>query len=216
MAATAERIVDTPASAPMPAPGRRAVQPDDQVVLLNQADWSDYERLLEIRGESAIPRLTFIDGVLELMTPSWYHESDKKTIARLIETWALEMDVALRGAGSWTIKSTLAKRGAEPDECYLLEPIETEPSRPDIAIEVVRTSGGLNKLEVYRALEVPEVWFWQQGRLQFYGLEGEQYQRLQRSGKLPQLNPALIESCMGAPTQTEAIRQLRRSLEQGR
>jgi len=215
MAATAERIVDRPASlasAPMPAPAHRAAQPDDQIVLLNQADWSDYERLLEIRGESAIPRLTFIDGVLELMTPSWYHESDKKTLARLIETWALEMDVALGGAGSWTIKSTLAKRGAEPDECYLLEPIEKEPSRPDIAIEVVRTSGRLNKLEVYRALEVPEVWFWQQGQLQFYGLEGDQYQRLERSGMLPQLDPALIESCMNAPTQTEAIRQLRRVL----
>jgi Uma2 family endonuclease len=213
MAATAERIADTTASATMPAPAGRAVQPDDQIVLFNHADWSDYERLLEIRGESAIPRLTFIDGVLELMTPSWYHESDKKTLARLIETWALEMDVALGGAGSWTITSELAEKGAEPDECYLLEPIEKEPSRPDIAIEVVRSSGGLNKLEVYRALEVPEVWFWQQGRLQFYGLEGDQYQRLERSRKLPQLDPALIESCMEAPTQTEAIRQLRRALQ---
>ena len=213
MAATAERIADTPASAPMPTPAHGAAQPDDQIVLLNHADWSDYERLLEIRGESAVPRLTFIDGVLELMTPSRYHEFDKTILGRLIETWAIEVGVAMDGAGSWTIKSKLAKRGAEPDECYLLEPIETEPSRPDIAIEVVRTSGGLNKLEVYRALEVPEVWFWQQGRLQFYGLEGDQYQRLERSGKLPQLDPALIESCMGAPTQTEAIRQLRRALK---
>ena len=213
MTATAERITDTPADTPAPAPARRATPPDDQIVRLNQADWSDYERLLEIRGESAaIPRLTFIDGVLELMTPSWNHEFDKTTLARLIETWALEMDVALGGAGSWTIKSKLAKRGAEPDECYLLEPIAKEPSRPDIAIEVVRTSGGLNKLEVYRVLEVPEVWFWQHGRLQFYGLEGDQYQQLERSRKLPQLDPALIESCMGAPTQTEAIGQLRRSL----
>jgi len=215
MAATAERIADRPASlasAPMPAPAHQAARPDDQIVLFNDADWSDYERLLEIRGESAIPRLTFIDGVLELMTPSWYHDWDKTTLARLIETWAIEVGVAMDGAGSWTIKSTLAKRGAEPDECYLLEPIEKEPSRPDIAIEVVRTSGRLNKLEVYRALEVPEVWFWQQGQLQFYGLEGDQYQRLERSGMLPQLDPALIESCMNAPTQTEAIRQLRRVL----
>ncbi|NEX15905.1 MAG: hypothetical protein C1943_04520 [Halochromatium sp.] len=63
MAATAERIADTAASAPMPAPAHRAAQPDDQIVLLNHADWSDYERLLESRGESAVPRLTFIDGV---------------------------------------------------------------------------------------------------------------------------------------------------------
>ncbi len=71
---------------------------------------------------------------------------------------------------------------------------------------------GLNKLEVYHALEVPEVWFWKHARLQFYGLEGDQYQNLERSRLLPHLDPALIESCMGAPTQTEAIRQLRLSL----
>ncbi|MFP4063016.1 MAG: Uma2 family endonuclease [Halochromatium sp.] len=212
MAAIAERIADTPADGSAPATVDRAEQPDDQIVQLAQADWSDYERLLEIRGESASPRLTFIDGVLELMTPSWNHDWDKTTLARLLETWAIEVGVAMDGAGSWTIKSKLAKRGAEPDECYLLEPIAKEPSRPDIAIEVVRTSGGLNKLEVYRALEVPEVWFWQHGRLQFYGLEGDQYQHRERSRLLPQLDPALIEACMGAPTQTEAIRQLRQSL----
>lgn len=212
MAAIAERIADTPADGSAPATVDRAEQPDDQIVQLAQADWSDYERLLEIRGESASPRLTFIDGVLELMTPSWNHDWDKTTLARLLETWAIEVGVAMDGAGSWTIKSKLAKRGAEPDECYLLEPIAKEPSRPDIAIEVVRTSGGLNKLEVYRALEVPEVWFWQHGRLQFYGLEGDQYQQRERSRLLPQLDPALIETCMGAPTQTEAIRQLRQSL----
>ncbi|WP_200249622.1 hypothetical protein [Lamprobacter modestohalophilus] len=70
MAATAERISDTPASTPMPAPARRAAQPDDQIVQLEHTDWSDCERLLENRGESAVPRLTFIDGVLELMNPS--------------------------------------------------------------------------------------------------------------------------------------------------
>ncbi|NBC48761.1 MAG: Uma2 family endonuclease [Gammaproteobacteria bacterium] len=212
MTLTAERTVDSSAR----GPALRATQADDQVVVLDHAEWNDYERLLEIRGESATPRLTFIDGVLELMTPSWSHETDKKTLARLIETWAFAMDVALSGAGSWTIKSTLAKRGAEPDECYLLEPINDEPSRPDIAIEVVRSSGVLNKLEVYRALEVPEVWFWKDGRLDFYGLDGDQYQSLERSRKLPSLDPALIESCMTAPTQTEAIQQLRRSLKAAR
>jgi Uma2 family endonuclease len=212
MTVTAERTVDSSAR-------RRALRnthTDDQLVVLDHAEWNDYERLLEIRGESATPRLTFIDGVLELMTPSRHHEFDKTTIGRLIEIWALEMDVALSGAGSWTIKSKLAQRGAEPDECYLLEPLGDDPSRPDIAIEVVRSSGGLNKLEVYRALGVPEVWFWQDGRLDVYGLDGDQYQSLERSRKLPSLDPALIESCMTAPTQTEAIQQLRRSLTAAR
>ncbi len=213
MAATAERIADTPADPSAPATVDRARQLDDQIVQLDHADWRDYERLLEVRGESAIPRLTFIDGVLELMTPSWYHDWDKTTLARLIETWAIEVGVAMDGAGSWTIKSKFAKRGAEPDECYLLEPIDEAPSRPDIAIEIVRTSGELNKLEVYRALEVPEVWFWQHGQLHFYALDGGEYHCRERSPMMPQLDPVLIASCMSAPTQTQAIQQLRRSLQ---
>jgi hypothetical protein len=42
------------------------------------------------------------------------------------------------------------------------------PSLPDVAIEVIWTRGGLDKLDVYRGLGVPEVWTWQEGRLRFY------------------------------------------------
>jgi len=67
--------------------------------------------------------------------------------------------VELEGYGSWTVRSEAADRGVEADECYLVGIREAEPQRPDIAIEVIRTSGGIDKLEVYRGPEVPEVWF---------------------------------------------------------
>ena len=46
------------------------------------------------------------------------------------------------------------RRGVEPDECYCLG---TLAEIPDIAIEIALTSGGIDKLEVYRGLQVPEV-----------------------------------------------------------
>lgn len=42
--------------------------------------------------------------------------------------------------------------------------------RPDLAIEVVVTSGAIDKLEAYKRLQIPEVWFWENSRLSLYAL----------------------------------------------
>jgi Uma2 family endonuclease len=183
--------------------------PSEQRVLLRSANWDDYARLDALRGDSAVPRLTYLHGALELMTPGLSHESDKKTLARLIEAWADHTGTELTGAGSWTLKDRAKALGAEADECYLIGPLDAEPQRPDIAIEVAKTSGGIDKLKVYRGLGVPEVWFWQRGRLSFHVLDNDGYRETGRSAKLPGLDPALLAECMAAPSQTAAVRLLR-------
>jgi len=65
--------------------------------------------------------------------------------------------------------------------------IDTRKAYPDLVIEVVFTSGGADKLEIYRRLGVREVWFWEDGVLAIYGLEGEQYTKVAKSSLLPQL-----------------------------
>lgn len=181
----------------------------DERVRLHGVPWADYERLLEIRGESAVPRMTYLQGELELMTPSHPHERIKKMLARLLEAWAEEQGIELEGVGSWTVKSREAERGAEADECYCLGPIADEPRRPDLAIEVVWTSGGVDKLEVWRGLGVPEVWIWQDDALRFFRLEGGAYAPRARSDLLPGIDPDLLLRCMAEPTQTAAVRALR-------
>ena len=59
--------------------------PVDDVIVLRDVGWADYQRLLEIRGEQPTPRLTYLQGVLELMTPSQPHESIKSMIGCLVE-----------------------------------------------------------------------------------------------------------------------------------
>ncbi|HYQ91776.1 MAG TPA: Uma2 family endonuclease, partial [Candidatus Competibacteraceae bacterium] len=137
----------------------------DQFVRLHNISWEDYEALLAMRGEDGGLRVTYLEGELEIMTPSINHESLKKRLARLLEAYAEVMGIELEGYGSWTLKKAKKKRGVEPDECYVVGVGETPPERPDIAIEVVWTSGGMDKLEVYRDLEVPEVWIWQDNAL---------------------------------------------------
>ncbi len=185
----------------------------DQRVYLHGVSWDDYERLLDMRGESSGVRITFLEGEVELMSPSRSHERIKKTLARLVEAYAEERGLALNGCGSWTIKERREDRGAEPDECYVLG--VHEPERPDLAIEVVWTSGGLDKLEVYRGLGVREVWTWIDGRIVVHELEGERYVERARSALLPGLDLARVASLAARPDQTQAGRELRQELRGG-
>ena len=184
----------------------------DQRVRLHNISWEDYETLLVMRGESSALRVTYLEGELEIMSPSIDHESLKTRLARLLEAYAEVVGIELEGYGSWTVKKAQKERGVEPDECYVVGVRETPPERPDIAIEVVWTSGGIDKLEVYRGLEVPEVWIWQNNALRFYILRGTDYVPSPRSGLLPELDPALLARFMSGQSQTQAVRGFRQAL----
>ncbi|WP_133510945.1 Uma2 family endonuclease [Candidatus Thiosymbion oneisti] len=184
----------------------------DQRVHLHDIAWEDYERLVAARGDQCGVRVTYLEGELELMAPSIHHESLKTRLARLVEAYAETVGIELEGYGSWTVKSEPQARGFEADECYVIGPIEELPEIPDIAIEVVWTSGGIDKLEVYRGLGVPEVWAWQAGSLRFFLLQGDGYLTGTRSRLLPDLDPALIARCMAQESQTRAVRALRSAL----
>lgn len=199
------------ASATARSPSPPAALEIDQRVFLHGMSWQAYEALLAWRGEKSAVRMTYLEGELELMTPSRSHESLKKRLARLVEAWAEEKGVALDGAGSWTLKNESAERGAEPDECYVLGDVE-HATAPDFAIEVVWTRGGIDKLEVYKKLGVPEVWIWADGALTFHLLRGARYVSAARSELLPKLDPAVIARFMTGGTQTDAVRALRRAL----
>ena len=190
---------------------RLAANDIDQSVRFSSVAFHHYNALEQARGENAGPRLTFFKGVLEIMSPSVHHELLKKRLARLIEVYAEEKDIALEGCGSWTLKDRAKEAGLEPDECYVVGSVD-DSDRPDFAIEVVWTSGGVSKLEVYRALGVPEVWFWQDDKLSFFHLRGGKYHRAVRSKYLPKLDPALLAHAMAAPSQTSALRAFRGKL----
>jgi Uma2 family endonuclease len=169
-----------------------------------------YEAFLAARGESSVPRMTYREGTLEIMSPSWNHENLKTTIARLLEVWALENDVDIIGVGSWTLKKEDLERGLEPDECYVLG--TERKSSPDLAIEVNWTHGGLDKLEIYGKLGVPEVWLWTDGLLKVYRLDDANYVEAARSIVFPKLDLAHMASFLDQPSQPEAIRAYRAAL----
>jgi Uma2 family endonuclease len=200
-------------SRPTPAIDSGIVQRTvDQRVMLRDVSWDDFEALLAIRGDSSGVRLAYLEGILELMTPSRDHEILKTKIARLLEAYAEELGIELEGYGSWTIKRREQERGLEPDECYSIGPAGDVP---DLAVEVIWTSGGLDKLEIYRRLGIREVWLWREGHIGVFRLRGDEWVRLTHSECLPQVDVALVESCLELPTQTAAVRELRARTRKG-
>jgi len=185
---------------------------EDKIVVLRGATWADYQRHLEMRGDAAGPRIAYLEGNLEIMTPSRPHESIKSTIGCLVEIWCLENDVEFSPYGSWTLESKDDARGVEPDECYVFGSISS-PERPDLAIEVVWTSGGVDKLAIYSKLGVREVWFWRRGQVTAYALRGDRYEQLSASEVLPGLDLTELAEHLDRPTTSQAIREYRARLQ---
>ena len=184
---------------------------EDHVVVLRDVTWADYQRLLEIRGDRSAPRLSYDDGLLEIMSPSKDHESLESLIGCLIEIYCLEAGIEFSTYGSWTLEDKAQRRGIEPDECYVFGPPRAA-IRPDLAIEVVWTSGGLGKLDIYAALGVREVWFWRRGVLTPHVLRDGAYVEVPASEALPAIDLAQLASFLDRPSTSAAMRAYRDAL----
>ncbi len=175
-------------------------------------DWKTY---LIVRDAIDTPgiRITYDNGAMEIMSPSPEHERKKTTFARLLEIWAIERDVPLQGYGSTTFRRAAKERGLEPDECYCL--CEELRDIPDLAIEIVETHGGLDKLPIYASLGVGELWFYESATLTIHVLDGNAYSVAPRSVLLPSLDLTVLVEHLELPNQHEAVRAFRDRLRAG-
>lgn len=189
----------------------------DHIVVLRGASWADFQRALEIRGERSVPRIAYLEGCLQFMSPSRYHETIASVLGRLVEAWCIDRGIDLTPVGSWTLENKDAERGAEPDECYVFGDRADIDAwhRPDLAIEVVWTSGGLSKLDIYRRLGVPEVWTWKKGPISVHCLDGEQYVEKAASAVLPDIDLSVIARLAEVRPMSRAVREFRSILASG-
>lgn len=185
----------------VPTPGQ------EQRVLLNNVPWSTYVVLrdsLDLAGVNV--RLTYLNGALEIMSPSRDHEVSKKQIARFLELFCLERDIPLFGYGSMTMRDERLDRGLEPDECYCRggdRPV------PDLALELIVSRGSIDKLEIYRALGVREVWLFEEGAFKVLALHGAGYVLVAASEVIPELDLSELVRFVTMPDQHAALRAFR-------
>ncbi|MDQ3341126.1 MAG: Uma2 family endonuclease [Myxococcota bacterium] len=197
-----------------PVPLEDYVPTADQFVVL-RGEWATYQALLAARGDGRSPRIAYLDGVLQLMSPSRTHESITCVIGLLIAEYCLARGLPFSANGAWTQKAELEEAGLEPDACFVFGQLPLQKDRPDLAIEVVWTSGGINKLEIYRRFGIAEVWFWENDRITVHVLDGAHYVEVERSGCLPTIDIAVIARLSVVEPHSAAILELREILRQG-
>ena len=193
--------------------------PGDEVRVLRNVSWREYQHRLALRGDDgAIPRMHYLDGVLELVTPSRGHERNGAWLGALIGIYALESDIGLSSFRSWTLTDRLRRAGAEPDDCYIIgaDP-EEKLDRPHFVIEINWSRRGIKKLEIYRRLNVREVWFWERGVLSVHVLRGrKKWFEVSRSECLPELDLVWLCGFLDRPMMTDAMRDLRDAIRASR
>ena len=156
----------------------------EQRFVLHGVSWQSYQKLLEALGERRL-RHAYDGWNFEMMSPSQYHEWVKKTIGRLIEATSLELAIPIKCVGSTTLRNEGTERGLEPDETYYIANeaavrgrFEWDPAHdppPDLAVEVDIHSSSVDRMQIYHALGIPEVWRVADGKLQFHVLAADGY-----------------------------------------
>ncbi|MCB8783444.1 Uma2 family endonuclease [Planktothrix agardhii] len=73
--------------------------------ITDKVSWEYYETLLTQLGDSLEFRLTYLDGILEIMSPSRNHERIKTQIGTLLEIYFLETDTEYYPTGSMTLRN---------------------------------------------------------------------------------------------------------------
>jgi Uma2 family endonuclease len=180
----------------------------EDLLALSGISWSKFEEIEAAFSDIAGVRFIYLDGVLEIMTLSPEHEDTKSTISLLLEAYMREQEIRFYTRGSATLGSKEIGGRKEPDESYNLE---TKKAIPDLVIEVIFTSGAINKLELYKRISIPEIWFWQDGGLQIYHLQ-EEYSLVEYSQLLPNLDLNLLAKYITYHDQYDAVTEFLQEL----
>lgn len=188
--------------------------PKQTPLLFEALTWREFKAVEQLLDRPSY-RLSFLDGTLEIrQMPGEPHETVKKRIAALLELYLLLAGFDFTPTGSMTLENEAAGVKREADESYKLSPGR---SRPDLAIEVIFTSGGINKLEAYKRLKIPEVWFWEDGVLEIYHLrrEGDQlrYEKIANSEAVPGIDLELFLRCVNMANHVDAIKTFQQAIQ---
>ena len=186
----------------------------DQRIIQSGRTWQQFKLIQEGFANSPGIKLFYYNETIEILMPGREHEMFSAVIALLLGIFFVEKDIEFEPTGSMDQQKE-GEAFIQADQSYC---IGASKPIPDLSIEVIFTSGGINKLARYKALGVPEVWFWEDGVFSVYRLRVEGYQRIACSEipELTQLDLNLLTRCvlMAQTSRLEAAKAFRKSIEQ--
>jgi len=171
-------------------------------LIIDDVPWDDYERLLSKIVDSPNIRLSYDQGVLEIMSPLPKHESLKVLFAPLFTVLMEELDLNFYSLGSTTFKLPEAARGVEPDDCFYFRKTdliagkdEIDPHHdpaPELVVEIDISHISMDKSPIYASLGVAELWRHNGTQLRFFRLIGHNYEEIEDSDLFPFLSAAVL------------------------
>ena len=167
----------------------------NQTVVLHNISWNSYKQIADTLQDETPAHFTFDRGKLEIMVLSLKHENLKKILAMLFERLCESLDIEIFAAGSTTFQREDLERGFEPDECYYVQNAELMRGKdavnlefdppPDLTIEIDVKHSSLNRMSIFAAIGIPEVWRFDGEFLTIYLLKDGVYETSDTSLVLP-------------------------------
>jgi Uma2 family endonuclease len=185
----------------------------NEPITIEGLTWREFKATAQLIDRAGV-RLSFLNGILEIRRmPGEQPETVKERIGTLLDLYLLQLGIDYTPTGSMTLESEEGLVKREADKSYKLAPNRIYPN---LVIEVIVTSGGIDKLEAYKRLQIPEVWFWQKGRLTIYHLrineQGVDYEQLTSSEELPDLDISVLLDCIDIPRHVDAVKAFRQAI----
>ena len=174
-----------------------------QAVVLHNVSWNSYKTISNTLQDETPAHFTFDRGKLEIMVLSLKHENLKKILAMLFERLCESLEIEIFAGGSTTFQREDLERGFEPDECYYVQNAEWMRGKddvnldfdppPDLTIEIDVKHSSINRMNIFAAIGIPEVWRYDSKKLTFYLLENKQYKVSETSLALPVESAKLLK-----------------------
>ncbi len=184
---------------------------EQRLILPGYYSWEQFQAIESLMADSSGLRISYLDGWIEFMTLGEAHETISCILNFLLQLYFCEMGIEYIPVGSATRRDRTRNVSFEPDESYYIGSIK---EHPDLAVEVTITSGSTNKLAKYLRLRIPEVWFWENNQLAVYRLREDDYEQVLRSELLPELDLALLVSCVLMPSRIQARNEFLNGIRQ--
>ncbi len=179
--------------------------PAETRTLLENIRWETFVELSEQRHGS-VPRMTFDEGMLELMSPKRLHEGVGCLLGRMVETFTEVHGIEIQSVASTTFKRRDLEKAFEADESYYIENAERIRAKeeldlrfdppPDLVIEVEITSSAIQKMKLFAAMGVPEVWRHDGQQLTMHRLRSDCYESIVESAALPGFTCAAADAVL--------------------
>lgn len=177
---------------------------EERVLILQSVTWQQFKAIAAQLQDHREVKLSYLDGILEIMSPiGEQHEQIKSTLGLLLEAYMQEKSIRFYKRGGFTLEAEGYASGT-PDESYSIGQVG---EIPDLVIEVIVTSGTLNRRKLYAPMQVPEVWFWKADQLKVFQWQDETYEEVSRSQFFPDLDLSLLTRYLSYPDQYDAVQE---------